>query len=119
MTLWWCVGMLCCGVLWDAVACVGWSADALQLLGGLESIGPLLQSTCLAHVSPDLSSELSHSVESLTAALRELTHSPAYEQSALYPKLQQSTAERITQRSQTATTPMRRSLVSIVQYNSL
>ena len=72
------------------------SADALALLSGLEAIAPLLQSTHLAHVTPAMSAKCS-TAEALTAALRELTQAPALEQSALYPKLQQSAAERLSQ----------------------
>ena len=68
----------------------------MALLSGLEAIDPLLQSTSLAHVSLTLSS-LCPTVDSLTAALRELTQAPSFEQSAMYPKLQQSTAERFSQ----------------------
>jgi hypothetical protein len=70
--------------------------DATALLSRLETIQSLLHSTSLAHVTPTLSSACP-TVESLTAALRELTQAPSFEQSALYPKLQQSTADRLAQ----------------------
>ena len=86
------VSLIClCLFCYTSLCC---AADAAAMLSLLASLAPLLHSTSLAHVTPQLSSACP-TVESLTAALRDLAQSPAYEHMQLYPKLQQSTAERL------------------------